>query len=263
MELRRARRAVKCVYSALVALALGGCAPVEARTSVPPTQALWTEYRAKLADLRAARPTKPYVARVRLAIVSPRTGRRIEARGALAVDPRKAARLVMVGPGGMTALDAWVTPERYRIEVPAIHKQQRGGRALDDTFGVPVGFLRWWILAPLEGELLTVDVAAEGSAGATPRMVLRDGPSTFAVTAEKDRITVLRRTTAAAGEEKAQEDVVRWFAPTLAPAAGQHGEYLDRVHGIAVDVVVEDVMPDPPDPAAFVDPDDAEKGQVL
>ena len=88
--------------------------------------------------------------------------------------------------GGTTALDAWVTPDRYRFAIPVIHKEARGGKVLDDTFGVPIGFLRWWMLAPLDGELLTLD-------GDT--MILGDGGATYAVSADvaKGSINVTRR----------------------------------------------------------------------
>lgn len=238
-------------------VALCGCIASEGggRAELPVTQELWTTYRERLAELRAGRPEKPYVERVRLGVFSPRTGRKIEARGALAVSPRKAARLVMVGPGGATALDAWVTPERYRFAIPAINKQARGGKELDDTFGVPIGFLRWWMLAPLEGELLTL--AAPQWEGAPPMMILGDGTATYGVTAEveKGRLTVIRRA-------RGHVDTVQWYAKNLKPAPGQRGQYVDEAHHVTVDVFVEDVMPDEPDPAAFIDPD-SEKGQAL
>ena len=236
-----------------LAMTANGCIEPTARAGLPIDQEIWTAYRQRLAELREGRPEHPYVERVRLGVFSPRTGKKIEARGALAVDPGKAARLVMVGPGGATALDAWVTPDRYRFVIPAIHKEVRGGKELDDTLGVPVGFLRWWILAPLEGDLLTLDTPHWE--GAPPMMILGDGVATYGVTSEPDkgRITVIRRT-------MGHVDAVQWFARNLKPASGQHGQYTDMEHHITVDVFIEEVMPDAPDPAAFIDPD-SEKGQ--
>lgn len=239
-----------------VLVALCGCIGPEggARPGLPISQELWTAYRERLAELREGRPEKPYVERVRLGVFSRRTGKKIEARGALAVSPRRAARLIMVGPGGATALDAWVTPEKYRVEIPAIHKAARGGKELDDTFGAPIGFLRWWMLSPLEGELLTLDVPRWE--GAPPMMILGDGTATYGVTSEiaKGRLTVIRRA-------RGHVDAVQWFAKNLKPAAGQHGQYVDEEHHLTVDVFVEEVMPDEPDPAAFIDPD-SERGQA-
>lgn len=248
-------RGLLLVFSLL--MGAGGCVPsgVELRAAFPIHQELWTAQRERLARLREGRPEKPYVERVRLGVFSPRSGKKIEARGALAVSPGKAARLVMVGPGGMTALDAWVTPERYRFAIPALHKEMRGGKEVGETYGVPIGFLRWWILAPLEGDLLTLDHPPWE--GAPPMMILGDGAATYGVTSEpeKGRLTVLRRS-------RGHVDAVQWFATNLKPAAGQRGQYVDPEHHITVDVYVEDVLPDEPDPAAFIDPD-SEKGQVL
>lgn len=246
---------MKRVYGACFALVLAGCAETTdgARAPMAITQDSWTAARERLAELRAGRPDAPYVMRVRLGVFSSRMGKKIEARGALAVSPGKAARLVMVGPGGGTALDAWVTPDRYRFVIPAIQKQARGGKEVDDTFGVPVGFLRWWMLAPLEGNLLTL--ASPEAEGAPPTMILGDGHATYRVASDPKTgsLVVVRRA-------RGMNDAVKWFAKNLKPASGQHGQYLDMQHHLTVDVFVEEVMPDPPDPAAFIDPD-SESGQ--
>lgn len=251
-------RSVARAIALAALLGAAGCIELPGRggrLGLPIDQQIWTAHRARLASLREGRPERPYVERVRLGLTSPRTGKKLEARGALAVSPRKAARLVMVGPGGATALDAWVTPERYRFSIPPLHREARGEGAPEDTFGVPIEFLRWWILAPLEGELLTLDVPPWE--GAPPTMILGDGRATYGVTAEidKGRWTVTRRA-------HGHVDAVRWFATNLRPTAGQHGQYADLEHHLVVDVLVEEVMPDEPDPAAFLDPD-SEKGQVL
>ena len=73
----------------------------------------------RLARMRADQPRKPYVERVRVGIVDPRSGKLYQARGAVAISPDRAARLVLLGPGGTTALDVWVTKEHFRIAIPA------------------------------------------------------------------------------------------------------------------------------------------------
>src|SRR5690606_141188 len=108
-------RPMRALIAALLATAVA-CGP---RPPGPPevSQAEWTLARARLADLRAAQPRRPYVERVRVAFVEPRTGRRYEGRGAVAVSPSRAARMMLVGPGGTTALDLWVTKERFRLSM--------------------------------------------------------------------------------------------------------------------------------------------------
>jgi hypothetical protein len=196
--------------------------------------------------MRAELPAKPYVERVRLGVTDPRNGRKIQARGALAVSPNEAARLVLVGPGGTTAVDAWVTRDKYRVSIPALKVEKRGGADLSGTLGLPLGFLRWWFLAPLDGELLTVHEGA---------LVLRSGGATFRVLRGRSRFVVVRR-------EEGTLDGLEWYAASLAPSGGEHGRYIDAAHRIDVEITVEAVIDGAPDPAAFADPDSPE-GQPL
>jgi len=81
----------------------------------------------------------------------PRSGRVIRGRGGLAVVPGRALRMILVGVAGVTMLDAWVTPARWRVAVPMLGVLRRGGA--DDPADLPIGFLRWWFFTPLEGRL--------------------------------------------------------------------------------------------------------------
>src|SRR5688572_11639926 len=102
-------RTVALVLAAVTAV---GCSrgPVSLPPDVP--QAEWTLSRDRLSRMRDAQPDRPYVERVRVAFVEPHTGKRYEGRGAVAVSPDNAARMMLLGPGGTTALDLWVTKER-------------------------------------------------------------------------------------------------------------------------------------------------------
>ena len=100
-----------------------------------PTEAEWLAARQRLAELRATEPTKPFGAVVRVALREPHTGKTFAARGAIAVDPHRALRMVLVGPGGATALDVWATADHWRFEVPAAGLLRRGGR--EDDPGPP------------------------------------------------------------------------------------------------------------------------------
>ena len=149
---------------ALLALALGsvGCGPPTTASARSPyeiiakervqdgpavpvavTQYEWSIALDRLARLRRGRPDKPYVERIRLAIGDPRTGRQYQARGAVAVSPGVAARMILLGPGGTTALDVWVTKERFRFSVPALALEKRGGTEPAAAKGLPIGMLRW------------------------------------------------------------------------------------------------------------------------
>ena len=81
-----------------------------------------------------------------------------EGRGAIATSPPDDLRMILVGPAGTTAMDLWVDGPRWRLAIPAADRVSRGAGGGDgsDTKGLPVGFLRWWLLHPFEGELLAV-----------------------------------------------------------------------------------------------------------
>jgi hypothetical protein len=245
-------------------LALSGCIPApltrgvytivggdpHRETMVPAvTQAEWTLSRERLTRMRGELPRRPYVQRVRLGLVEPRTGRLYQARGAVAVSPERAARLVLLGPGGTTAMDLWVTRERYRFVVPAIKLEKRGGRDLSGTSGLPVGFFRWWFLAPLGGELVLGRSSPSEAA-----FLLRDGPATVTMRTDGERFVAIRR-------EGNRVEGLEWSSHGLSPSAGARGRYIDGEWGMRVHVFVEEVLTDEPDPAAFVDPD--EKGTTL
>ncbi len=216
---------------------------------VPVTQYEWSIALDRLARLRRGRPDKPYVERIRLAIGDPRTGRQYQARGAVAVSPGRAARMILIGPGGTTALDVWVTKERFRFAVPAIKLEKRGGTDPASARGLPIGMLRWWFLSPLAGRLLLARSTPAESA-----WVLRDGVATVSVRSDGERFVALRR-------EGETLEGIEWFSRGLVPRAGEHGRYLEGRFGLRVDVVVEEVLTTEPDPDAFADPD--EQGTAL
>ena len=81
--------------SSLVAAVLGfACAPQGATPWVHPTAAEWQAARDTLAHLGRAGPRAPFAASVRTWVREPRSGRIVDGRGALAVDPGRAARMI-------------------------------------------------------------------------------------------------------------------------------------------------------------------------
>jgi hypothetical protein len=234
------------VIRALVAGVLLGSTACATERAAPvlPSQDEWLVARARLEQLRETEAVEPTTAIVRLSFREPRTGKTYTSRGAVAVDPHKALRMILVGPGGATALDVWATRERWRFEVPAANLLRRG-EAEDDP-SLPVGFFRWWFLSPVDGRLLT---SVAGTVG--ERFIVRDGTATIdltdTVTGAGHRITASRR---AGG----RVDRLAYQGASLSFREGDHATYDDDATGVHVDVTVES-LGDRPDPVAFRDPD--------
>lgn len=208
------------------------------------SQLEWSIARDRLARLRRARPGRPYVERVRLVISDKRSGRDYQARGAVAISPGRAARMILVGPGGTTALDVWVTKDRFRFAVPALELEKRGGADPEAAKGLPIGMLRWWFLSPLAGRLLV----ARSSPGESA-WILRDARATVTLRSDGRRFIALRR-------EGDTLEAIEWISRGLVPKAGEHGRYIEGRYGLRVDVFVEEVLRDEPSPEAFTDPDE-------
>ena len=90
-----------------------------------PSLAEWQHAR-KTPRRPAAATAAPRTRRIALTLREPRTGRVLSARGAVAILPPRALRMILLGPGGTTALDLWIDGDRYRFAVPAIDLQKRG-----------------------------------------------------------------------------------------------------------------------------------------
>jgi hypothetical protein len=135
--------------------------------------------------------------------------------------------------------------------IPALDRVRRGGEP--EVADLPVGFLRWWFLAPLSGELFaaaqqqTDDVwlLHTGEAVVELRTVAcRPGEG-------REGLLAIRRAGAHA------ERVLECRRQAAGPSIGDVAEYDDLVTGLHVRVDVESVTPTPPDEEAFRDPDAA------
>jgi hypothetical protein len=215
-----------------------------------PSAREWTRLRERLAISRDAAPERPYTERVVVALRDPHTGKVFQARGAVAVDPRRALRMILIGPGGVTTLDAWVTDDRFRFVVPPISLERRGGADAVSARGLPVGFLRWWLLHPLDGRLLAAWNRSEG-----PLYLLRQGDDTVLLREARVPHSGRERVMAARREDGTVERL-DWVgrSPTT-PHAGDKARYIDGASGLEVEVIVEGLGDQEPDPAAFLDPD--------
>lgn len=232
---------------ALLGLGCGG--PKVQRPGM--TQAEWSRARERLAWMRSTESARPYSLLLRVAMREPWTGRAVQSRGALAVHPHQAARLVLLGPGGATALDLWLTRDKWTFNVPAADFKRKGGVAPGAAHGLPIGFFRWWFLEPLEGRLLTA--SAPAGKGSARTFVLRAGEGTISLEESRDggheRVIAHRR-------EDGETEGIEWVGRSLTPHAGDRARYVQDATGLEVDVLVESVSPEEPDPAAFLDPDD-------
>lgn len=229
----------------LSALPLACACHVPESTSPPlPTQAEWLSARAALSDLRQSAPDKPFGAIVRVALREPRTGKTFTARGAVAVDPHHALRLILLGPAGATALDVWATNDQWRFAVPAASLIRRGGREDDPT--LPIGFFRWWFLAPLEGRLLTSVASAE----ATRFILRREGATVDLLDWRAGSLHEVLASRTVAG----LVNRLSFEGRSLSVSAGDHATYDEEATGVHVEVTVES-NGEAPEPAAFEDPD--------
>jgi len=231
----------------LAALA-AGCATTPPSAWLHPTEQQWGEARAVWQGLMAAQPHAPYVAAVATTLRDARSGRTVDGRGAIAIAPGEAVRMILVGGAGATLLDAWVTRKRWRVAVPPLDVVKRGGA--EDPGDLPVGFLRWWFVTPLDGVLFAASLGPSGD-----RWLLRDRDAVidFGISPCEGgrRVTATRRSR---GRAERIEEVGSGPSP-LAAAVGDHVTYVDEATGLRVTVAVESIATAPPDPAAFENPD--------
>lgn len=253
------RGGLGAAVAAVAALALG-CAPLPAYA--PPVVPGVAEWQAALAELgalrRAAAQGGPHTLKLALALREPVSGRRMEARGAVALSPaERAVRMILVGPGGTTAFDLWIKEDRFRVAIPAVDLLRRGDAATPKAAmrGLPVDFLRWWLLDPTRGDLLWTERAPGGT-----RYVLREGGAITELVVRGERgVAAERRTWSAAGdggrpvlvdEERVEADRV---------GCGR-ARYTQASTGVEIEITCEGVEPQPPSDLAFVDPDALERG---
>jgi hypothetical protein len=238
----RARPAGLVLAAALAALATG-CTRTAARPWVHPTRAEWERSLAELSRLRGEGRKSPYVETIATTLRDPVSGRVMDGRGGVAVSPGEAVRMILVGGAGATVLDAWVTRRRWRIAVPLLEIVRRGGS--EDPSGLPVGFLRWWFIAALEGTPFAASPAGD-------LWLLRDG----------DAVVDLRlgacgrgRLVSATRRVRGRSERVDECRLGPGPGAGDSVHYVDETRGLEVDVRVQSVAEAPEGGEAFRDPD--------
>ena len=221
------------------------CAAARPAPWPPATAQSWRELGRGLAEQRRSRPQAPWSAGLRITMRDPASGRVIDGRGAIAVEPGHAVRMILIGAAGATMLDAWVTQARWRVAVPPLEIVRRGGT--EEPRDMPVSFLRWWFLTPLTGRLFAATFTEEGSA-----WLLRYGNAVIELReASCPRGTLLQATRRVVGRAETVEEC----RERGSPSAGDSARYVDEVTGFCVDVSLESIAEAPPSGEAFQDPD--------
>jgi hypothetical protein len=225
--------------------------------SAAPTLESWRRARQKLDSIRqAAEGEGPRTLRIALKLREPHTGKVMEARGAVAIAPPRTLRMILLGPGGTTALDLWAKDDRFRFAIPALDVLKRGNASTPRASlrGLPVDFLRWWLLRPASGRLLW-HVSEQGA----DRFVLRDGEGIIDLRAGPRGELHARRTTwavlpgAPMGAPPSFIDEEQVWARRIG-CADVH--YQQASTGLDITVTCEGEETErPPNPRAFTDPD--------
>jgi hypothetical protein len=248
--------------AAVLFASLAGCCPrTELPSSLPAGERGVASWRAARERYRAVRAEltgdEAFVMKLGLEIEQPFIGKRMRARGAVAVARPDALRMVLLGPGGTTALDMWLCKDAFRFEVPALDLQRRGDATTPrgELRGLPIDFLRWWLLEPLGGELLAVRRHRSVAGELLERYVLRDGDDVLHAD--------LRLGAAGATRAPASDDVLRVVRLSHDDeqriASDGHpcgvARYEQPSTGLRITVRCESIEPGAPPPRAFADPD--------
>ena len=238
-------------FAIVGALALGGASSSSRASTASPvllidSQSEWRDARAELVALRRQVPTTPRVELVRISVRG-QGGVRFDGRGAVAIKPHHALRMVLLGPAGRTALDVWATPERYRLAVPDLDIVEQGGTSAPTH--LPIELFREWFMTPLGGRLLAAGTTRSGDRifilKANARSLeLRIG----AVDVAGRRRYSIRKHDATGGES------AEWEARTLWPGVGDVVRFRRPSMGLELAVEIEGLSSDPPEDAAFDPP---------
>jgi hypothetical protein len=150
-----------------------GCGP---RAPLPPHPAFLL--RPQLTDagaippaalgLWARTPTRDFRQEIRISIRDDVSSRGFEGRGALAVRPGHALRMILLGPGGTTAMDVWIRDGRFRVSIPALDRRVRGDGSTpkEKLRGMPIALLSRWLVAPFGGALVAAHAGRVDDSGA-------------------------------------------------------------------------------------------------
>jgi hypothetical protein len=137
-------------------LGLSGCAASEGVVATPrPDPAAFVEAARRIEALKAGLGGDR-TDTLSLELDAPYLPSTVKARGAVAVRAPEQLRMIMLGPGGTTAMDLWMRGGRFRFSIPSLGREIVGDdrTPAEKKRGLPVDFLRAFMLDPLGGRLL-------------------------------------------------------------------------------------------------------------
>ena len=226
-------------------LACSSCSSARPPPWPSATPQSWSRLSRELAQEREQQPRAPWAAGLHVTMREPSSGRVIDGRGAIAVKPGQAVRMILTGVAGATMLDAWVTMTRWRVAVPPLEVVRRGD--VQAPREMPVGFLRWWFLTPLAGALFAATCTGDGAL-----WLLRYGGAVIELREQPcSRGTLLRAIRRIDGHAETVDEC----RARAVPSAGDTARYQDESSGLSVDVLLESIGTEPPSDEAFEDPD--------
>ncbi len=161
------------VSAALFAAAAVACAGRPA-LRVPPSPRLCASQIGDAAaispaalDLLARRPTHDYRQTLSISVIDGVSGRGFDGRGALVVRPSRAMRMILLGPGGTTAMDTWIGEGRFRVAIPALSRVVRGDARTPSAQlrGLPIALLWRWVVDPFGGSFVAARYGRVSPAG--------------------------------------------------------------------------------------------------
>jgi hypothetical protein len=181
--------------------------------------ASWRDAQSELEALRKAYDPQAGTMRVAVQFSAGADVLGMKGRGAIARRPPEDLRMILLGPGGMTAFDLLLRRDHFRLEIPSKQRVWRGDSTTspEELRGLPVSFLRWWLLRPLSGRLLSVHEAPGGKV-----FVLREEDGTVRVQQRAEGLRMDRRSPS--GTERMQVS-----GPGCADAHYEHVEGKVRV----------------------------------
>ena len=239
-----------CLSLSLCLSAFPSCSSARPAAWHPATVESWRQLSEELSHQRLSRPKESWSAGLRITMREPTSGRVIDGRGAIAVEPGQAVRMILTGAAGATMLDALVTPTRWRVAVPPLDIVRRGGMA--EPRDMPVGFLRWWFLTPLTGGLFAATFTDAGLL-----WLLRDSGAVIELRESScSRGKLLHATRRMVGRAETVDECRASATPTV----GDSARYFDEMSGLCVDVLLESIASQPPSDDAFRDPDTTGSG---
>lgn len=132
------------------------CAACGARPSLPPaprSPAHVGEISRVEIEKQLRRPIGIVKQELTIGIRDLASGRGFSGRGVVIVQPRHALRMILLGPGGTTAMDVWIRDEEFRVSIPALSRVVRGDSTTPRSTmrGMPVDLLWRLLVDPFGG----------------------------------------------------------------------------------------------------------------